>query len=122
VINLHEASVHDVARPRTRGSRQAASRVSSLGHDGPLTEERGVLTAAQTRVLELVALGLSSKEMGCRLWVSHQIVTFHIRNLLGKLDATTRTGLVARAYAVGLLEAGCWPPRTSPTAADDNRT
>jgi DNA-binding CsgD family transcriptional regulator len=68
-------------------------------------------TPAQSRVLELVALGLSSREIGARLWISRQTVTYHISNLLVKLDAPTRAGLVARAYALGLLEPGCWPPR-----------
>ena len=67
-------------------------------------------TAAQSRVLELVALGLSSREIGARLWISRQTVTYHISNLLVKLEAPTRAGLVARAYALGLLEPGCWPP------------
>jgi DNA-binding CsgD family transcriptional regulator len=67
-------------------------------------------TLAQSRVLELVALGLSSREIGERLWISRQTVTYHISNLLVKLGAPTRAGLVARAYALGLLEPGCWPP------------
>jgi DNA-binding CsgD family transcriptional regulator len=71
---------------------------------------------AQLRVLELVALGLSSREIGSRLWVSRQTVTYHIGNLLVKLDAPTRAGLVARAYALGLLESGYWPPRVSVSA------
>jgi DNA-binding NarL/FixJ family response regulator len=70
-------------------------------------------TQEQTRVLELVALGLSSREIGERLWISRQTVTYHISNLLAGLGVQTRTGLVARAYALGLLEPGCWPPHMS---------
>jgi len=65
---------------------------------------------AQLRVLELVALGLSSREIGARLWISRQTVTYHISNLLTELGASSRAGLVARAYAVGILEPGFWPP------------
>jgi DNA-binding CsgD family transcriptional regulator len=73
----------------------------------------GRLTASELRVLELVALGLSSKQVAARLWVSRQAVTYQIGNLLGKLRARTRTGLVARAYALGVLEPGVWPPRVA---------
>ena len=69
-----------------------------------------VPSPAQLRVLELVALGLSSREIGARLWISRQTVTYHIGNLLTELGASSRAGLVARAYAVGILEPGCWPP------------
>ena len=44
------------------------------------------------RVLELVALGLSSREIAQRLWISRQGVTYHIGNLFVKLRASTRTG------------------------------
>jgi DNA-binding CsgD family transcriptional regulator len=70
-------------------------------------------TPAQLRVLELVALGLSSREIGERLSVTRQTVTYHISNLLVALRASTRAGLVARAYASGVLEPGRWPPRAS---------
>jgi len=78
-----------------------------------LTSETIKPTPAQLRVLELVALGLSSREIAARLWVSRQTVTYHISNLLVGLRASTRAGLVARAYAFGLLEPGRWPPRVS---------
>ena len=62
-------------------------------------------------VLELVAQGLSTRQIAERLWVSRQTVTYHIGNLLSKFDVQTRTGLVARAYASGVLSPGFWPPR-----------
>jgi DNA-binding CsgD family transcriptional regulator len=70
-------------------------------------------TVAEIRVLELVALGLTSREIAERLWVSRQTVTYHIGNLLTKLEAESRAGLVARAYALGVLGAGSWPPRVA---------
>ena len=68
------------------------------------------LTRAECRVLELVASGLSSREIAAILTVSRQTVTYHIGHLLMKLDAKSRTGLVARAYAIGLIPPGDWPP------------
>jgi DNA-binding CsgD family transcriptional regulator len=68
-------------------------------------------TQAESRVLELVALGLSSREIADRLWISRQGVTYHIGNLFTKLRASSRAGLVSRAYAAGLLDPRLWPPQ-----------
>ena len=68
------------------------------------------ITPAELRVLQLVALGLTSREIAETLWVSRQTVTYHIGNLFMKLRADTRAGLVARAYAIGILSPGRWPP------------
>lgn len=72
------------------------------------------ITAAELRVLQFVALGLTSREIAESLWVSRQAVTYHIGNLLMKLRAETRAGLVARAYALGILCPGTWPPAVNP--------
>ena len=69
------------------------------------------LTPAEGRILELVALGLSSLEIAGRMAVTRQAVTWHIGNLFMKLGAENRAGLVARAYAAGLIAPESWPPR-----------
>ena len=69
------------------------------------------LTPAESRILELVALGLLSRDIARRLGVTRQAVTWHIGNLFMKLGANNRAGLVARAYATGVILPGCWPPR-----------
>lgn len=79
-------------------------------HVAPLFPVR-LPTQAEVRVLELVALGLPSREIAERLWISRQGVTYHIGNLFVKLRAKTRAGLVSRAYAAGLLDPNSWPPR-----------
>jgi DNA-binding CsgD family transcriptional regulator len=78
-------------------------------------------TGAEARVLELVADGLSTAQIAARLWVTSSTVTFHIGNLLRKMGADNRTGLVARAYALGVLRSGVWPPRVEPTAISSRR-
>ena len=72
------------------------------------------ITPAELRVLRFVALGMTSREIAERLWVSRQAVTYHIGNLFMKLRADTRAGLVARAYAMGILSPGTWPPAIDP--------
>jgi DNA-binding CsgD family transcriptional regulator len=78
-------------------------------------------TAAEARVLELAALGLSTAQIAQRLWVTPSAVTFHIGNVLRKLGGGNRAGAVARAYAFGLLDAGTWPPRVNPVGITDER-
>jgi DNA-binding CsgD family transcriptional regulator len=68
------------------------------------------LSPAEGRILELVALGLSSREIAGRMSVTRQAVTWHIGNLFTKLRADNRASLVARAYTAGLIASG-WPPR-----------
>ncbi|HLL36101.1 MAG TPA: diguanylate cyclase, partial [Streptomyces sp.] len=36
--------------------------------------------------------------------------TYHLRRLSARWGAANRTELVARAYALGVLAAGVWPP------------
>lgn len=69
-----------------------------------------VVTSAEARVLELVAEGLSTREIACRLQVSTQAVTYHIGNLLGRFCCVNRAGLVARAFFSGCFDSGPWPP------------
>ena len=88
---------------------QRADTIREVEHPGSLFPIR-LPTEAEVRVLELVALGLSSKEIAERLWISRQGVTYHIGNLFTKLRADSRAGLVSRAYAAGLLDSGSWPP------------
>ena len=72
------------------------------------------ITSAELRVLQLVALGMTSRQIAERLWVSRQAVTYHIGNLFMKLRADSRAGLVARAYAMGVMSTGTWPPAIDP--------
>lgn len=61
------------------------------------------LTGRETDVLELVAEGLSNKEIGERLGISDQTVKFHVASIAGKLGAANRTDAVRRAVRAGLL-------------------
>jgi DNA-binding CsgD family transcriptional regulator len=68
------------------------------------------LTAREARVLELVAAGLTTGQIGGLLTVSAKDVEYHVGHLLQKFESRNRTGLVARAYALGYLEQLTWPP------------
>jgi DNA-binding NarL/FixJ family response regulator len=61
------------------------------------------LTPRELEVLELVASGLSNKEIAEKLGVSFHTVKFHVNAILGKLGASSRTEVVALAARAGLL-------------------
>jgi len=61
------------------------------------------LTAKETRVLALLAEGLSNISIARQLYVSENTVRTHLRNLNIKLQAANRTQAVAQARKAGLL-------------------
>jgi DNA-binding NarL/FixJ family response regulator len=60
-------------------------------------------TRRELEVLQLLAQGLTNRQMADRLGVSEHTVKFHVTALLGKFDARTRAEAVARAIRLGLL-------------------
>lgn len=63
-----------------------------------------VLTPKERQVLELLARSLSNKEIGRAMQVGETTVKWHVKNLLGKLDAGTRKEVVVRARILGLIQ------------------
>ena len=61
------------------------------------------LTPRELEVLELLATGLSNREIAERLGVSFHTVKFHVNGILGKLGASSRTEVVGLAARAGLL-------------------
>ena len=61
------------------------------------------ITARELEVLQLVALGLSTREIAEKLFVSINTVKTHTASLFQKLDARRRTQAVQKAVAAGLL-------------------
>jgi LuxR family maltose regulon positive regulatory protein len=52
--------------------------------------------------MQLIADGLSNREIADRLFLSLNTVKAHTRNIYGKLDVHSRTQAVARAQDLGL--------------------
>jgi DNA-binding NarL/FixJ family response regulator len=61
------------------------------------------LTARETEVLELVASGLSNKQIAEELRISAHTVKFHVNAILAKLDVHSRTEAVVRAMQLGVV-------------------
>lgn len=62
------------------------------------------LSDREREVLELVADGLSNDEIAKALFISRATVKTHLGHLFAKLDADSRTGAVATARKLGLLD------------------
>jgi two-component system, NarL family, response regulator YdfI len=62
------------------------------------------LTARESEVLRLLADGLGNKDIAQRLNISEHTIKFHIRSILGKLGAASRTEAVTRGLRSGLIE------------------
>jgi LuxR family maltose regulon positive regulatory protein len=69
-------------------------------HAPPLTEP---LSQRELEVLQLVAQGLSNREIGERLFLALDTVKGHNRRIYGKLEVRKRTEAVALARELGLL-------------------
>ncbi len=61
------------------------------------------LTAAELRVLPLLATHLKFKEIGEQLHLSHNTVKSHAMSIYRKLGVTSRTDAVEQARELGLL-------------------
>jgi DNA-binding CsgD family transcriptional regulator len=60
------------------------------------------LTRRELEVLELLAEGLQNREIAQRLYLSHRTVDSHVRAILRKLDARTRSEAAAAAFRLGV--------------------
>jgi DNA-binding NarL/FixJ family response regulator len=62
------------------------------------------LTPRELEALEMLAEGLSNKQIAARLNISEHTAKFHVNSILGKLHAGTRTEAVMRGVRSGLVK------------------
>ena len=90
---IHEVQVEVPVLVQVGGPFQRnEARVAQLG-----------ITPRELEILEAVAEGLSTREIGERLFVSENTVKTHTARLFDKLSARRRTQAVQRAKAEGLI-------------------
>lgn len=87
-----------------------------ITHQSLAHEAHPSLTAAQIRILSLLAEGSSNGDIATSLRLSRQTVDYHLSRLRELLGAATRPALVARAYVLGILAPRAWPPRSATAA------
>jgi DNA-binding NarL/FixJ family response regulator len=65
--------------------------------------ERSNLTEREIEILEMMAKGLTNKEIGQALYISDKTARNHVNNVMEKLDVSDRTEAVAVAIQQGII-------------------
>jgi len=73
---------------------------------GRSASPEGGLTDRERDVLRLVADGATNREIGVRLYISENTVSFHMKNILAKLHLKNRAQAAAFAIRSGLADDG----------------
>ena len=79
---------------------EGGSHLPSAPPGQPLSEP---LSQRELEVLQLIALGLSNREISERLFLALDTVKGHNRRIFGKLLVQRRTEAVAKARSLGIL-------------------
>ena len=70
---------------------------------GPQPQAVEPLSQRELDILRLIALGLSNRAIGARLFLALNTVKGHNRVIFDKLQVQSRTEAIARAHELGLL-------------------
>ncbi|QAY72506.1 helix-turn-helix transcriptional regulator [Agromyces protaetiae] len=81
-----------------------ASAEPSTNDVAPEASDLDDLTARERQVLDLIAEGLSNKQIGERLFISGKTASVHVSAILRKLGASSRTEAAVRARGVTVAE------------------
>lgn len=81
------------SRPACRSASICASRSAAAA--GPGAREEAPLTLREGRIAELVAQGLTNKEIAARLVISPRTAEAHVQHILTKLGFTSRAQVAA---------------------------
>jgi DNA-binding NarL/FixJ family response regulator len=76
--------------------KQKTKKIPSLGNNFQITER-------EMDVLQLIAQGMTTTEIGEKLFISNRTVEGHRKNLLSKLDARNTASLIMKAIKAGLI-------------------
>jgi DNA-binding NarL/FixJ family response regulator len=63
-----------------------------------------MLTAREREILQLLANGMSNSDVAAKLFISQETVKSHVRHILTKLEADTRTHAVAIAMREAIID------------------
>lgn len=88
-----------VAIPRQELAALLPAEREEIERDSPVES----LTGRELEVLQLMAQGLTNRQIGGRLRISEHTVKFHAASILGKLSARSRAEAVARAIGLGWI-------------------
>jgi two-component system NarL family response regulator len=64
---------------------------------------RGKLTAREMEVLEMIAKGMSNREIAAKLSIAEATVNVHVSNVTAKLGVSNRTQVIIAAHKRGII-------------------
>ena len=67
-------------------------------------EQNDMLTGREREILQLLADGMSNADVASKLFISQETVKSHVRHILAKLEADTRTHAVAIALRESIID------------------
>ncbi len=67
-------------------------------------DREDILTAREREILKLLADGMSNADVAAKLFISQETVKSHVRHILAKLEADTRTHAVAIALRDSIID------------------
>ncbi len=102
-IRIAESLDGSIELVRLRDLARRARLTGTRPHAVTLPGISEAITARELEVLELLAAGLTNREIGRRLFMSEHTVASHVSHLLGKIGARSRAEVVANAARLGLL-------------------
>ncbi|MEG8280315.1 PAS domain-containing protein [Streptomyces sp. AHA2] len=98
---------------RPDGRREQPTRPGGRREHSPAAAGEARVSPTEARVLELLAGGATTARAARETGLTTDGVTYHLRRLSSRWNAANRTELVARAYALGVLRPGVWPPEAA---------
>ncbi len=67
-------------------------------------DTQDLLTPRERQILQLLADGMSNADVAAKLFISQETVKSHVRHILAKLEADTRTHAVAIAIRESIID------------------
>ncbi|MFD9812214.1 PAS domain-containing protein [Streptomyces sp. NPDC059080] len=111
VARQGELSLDPVGDPSARPPALLA--LLKVRESAPPPAPRGRVSPVEGRILALAAGGATTAAIGSALGLTVDGVNYHLSRLARRWRVQGRTALVARAYVLGVLEPGSWPPRAA---------
>jgi LuxR family maltose regulon positive regulatory protein len=104
---LREASASEIMPDYTNKLLAGFEAEKRKSEDKPALPSANVLidplSQRETKILQLIAQGLSNREIGERLFLALDTIKGHNRKIFDKLQVQSRTEAIARARELGLL-------------------
>lgn len=103
-VRVHTAS-------RASDSLMVLLQADTTGAEDPAGGRTKLLSEVDAKILEGIAAGASTVQLASQLFLSSKGIEYHVSAMLRRLDVPNRPALVSRAYTMGILSSGTWPPR-----------